>query len=133
MNIYSKINTTEVLHIINRKQDIQDGRVDLVDDNEFIQVAALKMYGGKTFKPHRHIENIRVTNIAQESWVIISGLVKVILYDIDNTIVHTDVLEPGDCSITLRGGHNYECMQPSLVYEFKTGPYWGVLSDKEFI
>ena len=32
---------------------------------------------------------------------------RVTLYDIDNSVLHTDVLEPGDCSITLMGGHNY--------------------------
>lgn len=133
MNIYSKIEPTQVLHIITRKRDIQDGRIDLVEPDEFIQCAALKMYAGQTFKAHRHIENIRVTNIAQESWVIISGLVKVTLYDLDNSVLHTDVLEPGDCSITLQGGHNYECMQPSVVYEFKTGPYKGQENDKTFI
>lgn len=134
MNLYSKIEPTQILHIINRKRDIQDGRVDLVDPEQFIQCAALKMYGGQTFKAHRHIMQMRhEVYIPQESWVVISGLVKVTLYDLDNSVLHTDVLEPGDCSITLQGGHNYECMQPSVVYEFKTGPYLGQQHDKTFI
>ncbi len=137
MNIYSKIEPTQIIHIINRKRDIQDGRADLVEPDEFIQCAALKMYGGQTFKAHKHILKHRdffdTTLIAQESWVVISGLVQVILYDLDNTVLHTDILEPGDCSITLQGGHNYLCMQPSIVYEFKTGPYMGIINDKVFI
>lgn len=136
MNIYSKIEPTQIIHIINRKRDIQDGRADLVEPDEFIQCAALKMYGGQTFKAHSHRWRFPVepTNlIPQESWVVISGLVQVILYDLDNTILHTDILEPGDCSITLQGGHNYICMQPSIVYEFKTGPYLGQENDKVFI
>jgi hypothetical protein len=134
MNIYSKINITEVLHIINRKSDIKDSRTDLVEPYHHIQVSSFKLFGGQTFRPHYHITKLMPpTGIPQESWVIITGLVKVILYDIDNTILHTDVLEPGDCSITLRGGHNYECLQPSVIYEFKTGPYLGQENDKEFI
>ncbi len=134
MNIYSKIEPTQILHIINRKRDIQDGRIDFVEPDEFIQCAALKLYGGQTFRPHRHKERRDIQlHITQESWVVISGLVQVILYDLDNTILHTDILEPGDCSITLQGGHNYKCMQPSIVYEFKTGPYLGQEADKVFI
>jgi len=135
MNIYSRIEPTRVLHIINRKSDIQDGRKDLVETDQFIQCSTIKMFGGQTFRPHRHIEQQRnePEYIPQESWVIISGLVKVTLYDLDDTILHTDILEPGDCSITLQAGHNYECLQPSVVYEFKTGPYLGQGKDKIFI
>ena len=135
MNIYSKIEPTLLLHIITRKADIVAGRTDLVPSDDFIQCAALKQPQGTTFKPHKH--NVQHRDepqwIAQESWVVISGLVKVILYDLDNTILHEDVLEPGDCSVTLRAGHNYLFLQDSLVYEYKTGPYYGQENDKIFI
>jgi len=134
MNIYSHIEPTRLLHIINRKRDIQDGRIDLVDTDQFIQCASIKQLCGKTFHPHRHIMQIRnEVYIPQESWVVISGLIQVTLYDLDNTVLHTDILEPGDVSITLEGGHNYLFMQDSVVYEFKTGPYRGVAHDKTMI
>ena len=134
MNIYSRINPTELLHIINRKAEIKPGRMDLVEANQFIQVASISQPKGHTFKPHRHITYSREeVYITQESWIIISGIVKVTFYDLDNTVLHVDVLEPGDCSITLQGGHNYEFIQDGLVYEFKTGPYQGQQKDKEFI
>lgn len=134
MNIYSKIEPTQILHIITRKRDIEQGRCDLVEADQFIQCAALKLPRETTFKPHRHIMQMRhEVYIPQESWVVISGLVKVILYDLDNTILHTDILEPGDMSITLQGGHNYELLADSVVYEFKTGPYQGQQHDKTFI
>ena len=134
MNIYSAIEPTQVLHIINRKRDIDPGRKDLVEDDQFIQVATIKQPQGKKFNPHRHIMYPRhEVYITQESWVVISGLVKVTLYDLDNSVLHEDVLEPGDCSITLQGGHNYEFLQDGLVYEFKTGPYLGTEKDKVLI
>lgn len=134
MNIYSRIEPTKVLHIIHRKRDAEQGRKDLVEEDQFIQVATIKQPAGKTFAPHRHkwygLTSVRIT---QESWVVVSGLVEVTLYDLDNTVLHTDVLEPGDCSITLEGGHNYKFMQDGFVYEFKTGPYHGVVHDKTMI
>lgn len=136
MNIYSRIEPTKVLHIIHRKRDAEQGRKDLVDPDQFIQVATIKQPAGKTFAPHRHIERKDygfINTITQESWVVISGLVEVILYDLDNTVLHTDVLEPGDCSVTLECGHNYKFLQDGFVYEFKTGPYHGVEQDKTMI
>lgn len=134
MNIYSKIEPDKLLHIINRKNDIAPGRVDLVPANQFIQCAAMKMQKETTFKPHRHIMQMRhEVYIPQESWVVISGVVKVILYDLDDTVLHEDILEPGDCSVTMCGGHNYLIIQDAVVYEFKTGPYIGQEHDKTFI
>lgn len=134
MNLYSRINPTQILHIINRKRDIPADRVDLVDADQFIQVATIKQPSGRNYNPHRHIMYPRSeVYITQESWVVITGMVKVTLYDLDNTVLHTDVLEAGDCSITLQGGHSYEFIQEGLVYEFKTGPYLGVNHDKTMI
>jgi hypothetical protein len=138
MNIYSRIDPTLILHIINRVRDVQPGRVDLVEADNFLQCAVLKREQGTTFKPHKHIDKVwnpgmEETTIAQESWIVVSGLIAVTLYDIDDTVLHTDLLEPGDCSITLRGGHNYTFVKPGIVYEYKSGPYWGQEADKVFI
>ena len=136
MNIYSKIDPTVLLHIINRKRDIHIGRIDLVDTDQYIQCAAIKQNKATTYLPHRHLMQMRAAQvyIPQESWIVVSWLVQVTLYDLNNEVVHTDILEPGDCSITLQGGHNYLFMSDdTIVYEFKTGPYKGQESDKVMI
>lgn len=133
--IYSKLEPGKLLHIINRFNDIKE-RVDVVPDTEFIQCATLKMEKGKTFKPHKHIEKERhyTNKIAQESWVVIKGSVKCKLYDIDDTLLAEPILEAGDASFTLYGGHNYEILEENtVVYEYKTGPYEGQALDKIFI
>ena len=94
----------------------------------------MKMSEGRTFRPHKHIGMDRKTTITQESWVIINGSVKAILYDLDDTIIAEEILNIGDISITFRGGHNYEILDDdTLVYEYKTGPYKGQKLDKVFI
>jgi|TARA_R110000744_G_scaffold332142_1_gene437548 cupin fold WbuC family metalloprotein len=133
--IYSKIEPDKLLHIINRLSDIT-GRNDIIPGDNFIQCATLKMENGKTFPPHKHIIKDRhyPQQIAQESWIIIKGKVKCIFYDIDNTIISTPILEAGDASFTLYGGHTYEILEDdTIVYEYKTGPYEGQKLDKEFI
>ena len=133
--IYSKKNY-ELLHIINRFKEITVPRIDVIPEDNFLQMAVLKLSNGKTFNPHFHIPK-KVDyeeSIAQESWVVIKGKVKCILYDTDNTIIATPILEAGDASITLKGGHTFEILEEdTIVYEFKTGPYLGLELDKNFI
>ena len=134
-NIYSKIDPTKLLHVIVRKENLTPGRVEVINEDQFIQCTLLNMEKGKTFKPHKHIWKERTRNvIAQESWIVIQGSVKCIFYDIDDQILATPILYPGDASFTLEGGHNYEILEnDTLVYEYKTGPYEGQQLDKQFI
>jgi hypothetical protein len=61
-------------------------------------------------------------------------MVKVIWYDMDDQPFEERILEQGDMAMTFRGGHNYIILEDeTLVYEFKTGPYWGVEHDKVFL
>lgn len=132
---FSKIEEGKLLHVVNRFDEIKE-RQQVVDDKNFIQCATLKMEKGKTFKPHKHIEKSRAYDkqIAQESWIVIKGSVKCIFYDLDDTILDMVILNPGDASFTLYGGHNYEILEDdTIVYEYKTGPYEGQSLDKTFI
>jgi len=131
--IYSKVKEDTLLHLIYRLSEAE-GRTNISPINEFLQLASIKMSKGQTFKPHKHIMIEKPTNIAQESWLVIKGSVKCILYDLNDEIIAERILYPGDCSMTFRGGHNYYIMEDdTIVYEYKTGPYLGQELDKEFI
>jgi hypothetical protein len=132
--IYSKVDG-RLLHVVNRISNFKN-RTDVIPEDNFLQCAILKMEKGKTFPPHKHITKNRhyPEQIAQESWVVIKGSVKCILYDLDDTIISEPVLYPGDASFTLFGGHTYKILEDdTLVYEYKTGPYEGQELDKMFI
>ena len=134
ITIESKVSENTLLHLVNRKHEIVD-RTNVAPDHEFLQLATLRMEKGKTFKPHKHIwkpgSNVV---IAQESWIVVQGRVKVFFYDVDDTLLTTEILEPGDCSMTFQGGHTYEILEDdTIVYEYKTGPYTGIENDKVFI
>lgn len=135
IKIFSNKDPNLLLHVINRLSNIE-GRTEIIPNNNFIQCSTLKMQNGKTFPPHKHIKKERSykEQIAQESWIVVRGKVRCILYDIDDTIIATPILEAGDASFTLFGGHTYEILEDdTIVYEYKTGPYEGQKLDKEFI
>lgn len=131
-NIYKE---GKLLHIVYNAEEFVDERTELVNETQFIQCAYLKMNKGKTFRPHKHIwkKPSFDQHIAQESWVVIKGSVKVFFYDTDMNLLETHVLQAGDSSFTLEGGHTYEILEDdTLVYEYKTGPYEGQEKDKVF-
>ena len=137
--IFSKVEKDKLLHIICRTSNndsIENKRLDIVPEDNFIQCSFLSLEKGKTFRPHKHIFKQRVYDkqIAQESWIVLKGSVKCIFYDINDTIISTPILYAGDASFTLIGGHNYEILEDNtVVFEYKTGPYEGQKNDKEFI
>ena len=108
---------------------------DVIDGDQFLQLAVLNYEKGRTFAPHKHIpKTVPTTAIAQESWVVLSGKVRSFFYDLDDEIIAIQDLNPGDVSITLFGGHNYEILEEGTrVLEYKTGPYYGQELDKVFI
>ena len=131
--IYSKIEPNKLLHIINRFSDINK-RTNIVPSEHFLQCASLQLKNGDTFKAHKHILFDRNMPMAQESWVVISGKVRVFYFDLDDSLITTKDIKSGECSITYRGGHNYKSLEENtVVYEFKTGPYYGIEKDKVFI
>ena len=104
--IYSKVEADVLLHIIYRFNEVES-RTNIAPPQEFLQLASMKMQKGHTFKAHKHIKLEKITDIAQESWVVLKGSVKCTFYDLDDKILCEPVLQVGDCSMTFRGGHNY--------------------------
>lgn len=133
--VYSKKDPSKLLHLVHRITEIVD-RTNVADDNQFLQLATLRLNAGKTFKPHQHVwkKPLYQNTIAQESWVIIQGSVEVSFYDIDGSLLEKVVIHRGDCSMTFEGGHTYTILEDdTVVYEYKTGPYYGQEQDKVFI
>ena len=136
--IYSKVEPDRLLHIIHKESDFynmdDEFRRDIVGENEFIQLSALNMERGHTFRPHQHIwKDGEDKVIAQESWVVIKGSVECNLMDTDGVTLAKPIFNMGSCSVTLGGGHTYVILEDdTLVYEYKTGPYKGQKMDKTF-
>ena len=132
--IYSKVKTDCLLLTLNRKEHINTNRTDLSPEEEYLQCATKTLTKGMKFKPHRHNELIRTTDITQEAWVFLSGRVRAKFYDLDDSLILDTELGAGDCAIVFRAGHGFEVLEDdTIIYEFKTGPYFGQEADKSFI
>ena len=105
---------------------------DATDAGEYLQCAVINMDNGKQFDPHVHIPCERTTDTTQEAWVVLKGKIKITYYDENkNPMDEPAVISAGGCTISFWGGHKYECLEDgTVVYEFKTGPYFGKDADK---
>ena len=131
---YSNIKDDCLLFAINKKAEITNNRVDISPESEYMQCSAKCLSAGDNFHPHRHNMLIRETDKTQEAWVFLSGKVKAKFYDIDDSLYSEHILEAGDCAVVFNAGHGFEVMEnDTILYEFKTGPYFGVSADKTHI
>ena len=132
--ILSSVEKNRLLHFIHRRSEF-GARVELIEASELLQLSSQVIEGSQSFRAHRHIPKpLKITAVtAQESWVVISGLVEVSYFDLDDSLISSHRLSAGDVSVTLAGGPAYKVIEESLIYEFKTGPYLGVEFDKVFI
>ena len=135
IEIYSK-NNKKLLHLVYSADEFAEGMTELVAPDNIIQCMFLKLPKGKIFKAHQHLWK-PVTNkqtIAQESWVVLRGSARGYFYDIDGERITDILLNEGDITFTLEGGHHFEILEDdTMIYEFKTGPYEGVEKDKVFL
>lgn len=134
--IFSRVEPGKLMHIVCTNTDVDD-RVNVCSDDALLQLAFLPLKEGQTFKAHKHIDKPVKINGTSESWIVLRGKVRAILYDLDDSVLEEVELNQGDCSITIcpvGAGHNYVCLEDNtLVVEYKNGPYMGVEKDKEFI
>lgn len=130
---YSKIEPTKLLHCVVRQEDFCEKRTDLVSPLEFLQCSALNLEENTTFRPHKHIYKDIEQVFPQESWCVVEGKVKCILYDIDDSILAEPIISAGEASFSFGGGHNYLVIEKAKVFEYKVGPYLGIGKDKIFI
>ncbi len=134
VHVYSVVDPSLMLCVINRGDDIGTNRADLSPQDQYLQCATKKLTKGTTFAPHKHNELVRTTDITQEAWVFLKGRVAAKFWDIDDRLIYETELGEGDAAIVFRGGHSFEVLEEdTILYEFKTGPYYGVEKDKTYI
>jgi hypothetical protein len=132
--IYSKVDPEKLILSLMRYSNISKYRTDLCPNEEFLQVSGRKLEKGLKAKAHKHLPIDRKTNITHEAWVVLNGHIKGTFYDLDDSVLYETEIKKGDVAVLFRGGHSLEALEEdTIMYEVKTGPYYGVDIDKEAI
>ena len=124
----------EVVAIFHKLSEWKEGLDFITDDNAYIQAGTWNYNKDRVLRAHRHKINPRTVNRTQETFVLLSGRLRVDLYDENNKIFLQEELATGDIGIILNVGHGYYILEDNTkVLEVKPGPFTSVEQDKEMI
>jgi hypothetical protein len=124
----------DLLAVVFRDGDWQEGLQFISADDDFLQVGFWQYNEGKVLKAHRHKVFERTAERTQESIYVRCGKVRVDLYSEQKQPCGHFELREGDVATFLMGGHGYKILQNNTrIIEFKNGPFLGVDKDKELI
>ena len=133
--VYSKSNPSLLLNLIYVSEPSQGKtekieRSGITEPGHFLQAMSFKLPADTEVKPHKHNPQERETSQTHEACLVLEGAIELSVYDTDNSIVEKTVLNGGDCTILINGGHSIKTLTESKLFEFKNGPYNGPEKDK---
>ena len=132
--IFSEVDSKKLLHVVFKKEDFIEPRINLSPDEEYLQACCIVFPQGKEVSAHKHLESNKISKITQETIIVIDGELETSYYDLNDKLIKKIVLKQGDCSITFRGGHSFLSLKENTkFYEIKNGPYFGKEKDKAYI
>ncbi len=115
----------EVLAIIVRHDFSEPGISFFTPDDYSQQLAFMRHPAGKLIQPHVHNEVKREVFFTQEVLVIRKGRIRVDLYNEERRYVSSSVLGAGDVILLTGGGHGFEILEETEMFEIKQGPFVG--------
>lgn len=105
----------------------------IAKSHESLQGSVMR-YDAREFKNHKHILNPRIIKRTQECFIVISGKVKVTIYNEKNqSLMGSLEAIKGEALFVWNGYHKVEFLEEDTVaYEIKAGSFSTVSEDKEY-
>ena len=108
------------------KHNYDKAGISFVTPDDFSQQLAYMHHPkGHVILPHVHNEVKREVLYTKEVLVIKKGKLRCDFYTDNQEYLESVVLEDGDVILLASGGHGFECLEETLMYEIKQGPYAG--------
>ena len=126
MNNIEKITSREKVLAMIVKSDFYDNGIRFFTPDDYSQQMAY-MHHPKdhVILPHIHNRVKREVFYTNEVLIIKSGKIKCDFYDDNKKYIQSAVLNTGDLILLISGGHGFECLEETEMYEIKQGPYAG--------
>ncbi len=129
---YEKIQQRDQVFAIVIRHGFSKPGVHFFTPGEFSQQLGMLVHAkGKVVDRHRHRPVRREILRTQEVLVVLSGTIKIQIYNDEGSLLRTVVLKEGDSILLATGGHRVEILKKAKILEVKQGPYAG-FEDKEY-
>ena len=101
----------------------------MTDSKLPLQFAHMSFKKNETIQAHEHnIFKREVSNI-NEVLIVKSGSIRVNFFN-QKVKVHDEIINKGDIIFLQDGGHSFDFLEDSRIFEIKNGPYLGETKDK---
>ena len=108
------------------KHDYSNKGITFFTPNDFSQqLAYMNHPQGKKIQPHVHNIVKREVLYTKEALFIKNGKIRVDFYTDEQEYVCSRILESGDIILLASGGHGFEMLEDTEMFEIKQGPYAG--------
>jgi len=115
------------------RRDYLPDKTTFVTPDSYHQQAGFVVYprGGEV-RRHSHLAIQRHLVGTSEALAVRKGRVEADLFALDRTPLGTWTLEEGDVILLVAGGHGFRCVEDSVLFEIKQGPYTGLVEKETF-
>ena len=120
-----KTTAGQIIAIIVRSDFNKPGIHFFTPDDFSQQLAYMHHPAGHVILPHVHNEVKREVLYTKEVLVIKRGKMRCDFYSDNKEYLESAVVETGDVILLAAGGHGFECIEETEMYEIKQGPYAG--------
>ena len=114
-----------LLSIIIRAQYKNTGIHFFTDNIDSQQLGYMNRPSDYEIPPHRHNLIPREIHLTQEVLIIKSGKIRVDFYSNDQIYIESRILYTGDIILLSDGGHGFQMLEDSEIFEVKQCPYCG--------
>lgn len=106
------------------KSEFHEQGIRFFTTNDFSQqLGYMNRPRGYVIPPHVHNSVQRQIHSTGEVLLIKSGRLRADFYDNDSNYLLSRILERGDILLLASGGHGFEMLEPTEIFEVKQGPY----------
>lgn len=114
-----------VLAIIVKANYDKPGISFVTPDDYSQQLAYMHHPTGHVILPHIHNEVKREVLYTKEVLIIKKGKLRCDFYSNNQEYLESQIIETGDVILLVSGGHGFECIEETEMFEVKQGPYAG--------
>lgn len=115
-----------------RREFSPEKTIFVTPDSYYQQCGYVVYPKGGNIKRHQHLPLQRHLVGTPETLLVKKGTVEVDLYATDKGLIGTWVLNEGDIILLAGGGHEFRCVEDTILIEIKQGPYTGIVEKEHY-
>jgi len=117
---------TQIALIIRNEFQTEPNSIKFFTPNTFSQqIGLMQRPKGYKIQPHIHKRVKREVLYTNEVLLVKKGLIQVDFYDDNKKFITSKIIKNGDILLLIKGGHGFNILEESEIYEIKQGPYVG--------